>query len=234
MDPVLNHFGPGHWLTFAIYAIVYGAFIVFLPFYKKSKVKPSGAYLAFVVAFALEMFGVPMSMYVLTWIMGFTLPDGILWGHTLIGVFGLAPTNIGIAIQIAGALLVIFGWKEIFRLYWSKERSEGYLVTRGIYRYIRHPQYTGFMLVTLGMIFEWATLPLLIMWPILAVVYYRLARKEEADMVQEFGQQYVDYRQRTGMFLPRLQAARQSSGSFNPAKGIKNLIWLNWWPANMG
>lgn len=209
MDPVQGHFGSGHWWTFVIYAIVYGAFILFLPYYKKSQVKPSGAYLAFAIAFALEMFGVPFTMYVLTWVLGFTLPDGILWGHTLIGYFGLAPTNIGIAMQFIGALLVIFGWKEIFRLYWSKERSEGRLVTRGIYHYIRHPQYTGFLLVTLGMIFEWATLPLLVMWPILAVLYYRLAKKEEADMEKEFGQQYFEYRSRTGMFLPRLWLGRQ-------------------------
>ena len=209
MDPVQGHFGAGHWWTFVIYAIVYGAFILFLPYYKKSQVKPSGAYVAFAVAFALEMFGVPFTMYILTWILGFTLPDGILWGHTLIGYFGLVPTNIGIAIQILGLLLVIFGWKEIFRLYWSKERHEGQLVTRGIYHFIRHPQYTGFLLITLGMIFEWATLPLLIMWPILFVLYYRLARKEEAEMEKEFGQQYFTYRSKTGMFLPRLWPARQ-------------------------
>jgi protein-S-isoprenylcysteine O-methyltransferase Ste14 len=184
------------------FAVLYGVFIAFLPFYKKSRVKPSGVYLAFVVAFALEMFGVPMSMYALTWVLGFTLPDGILWGHTLIGYFGLELTNVGVAIQIAGALMVILGWKEIYRQYWSKERSTGHLVTRGIYRYIRHPQYTGFMLITLGMILEWATLPLLIMWPVLGVLYYRLAKREEADMEQEFGQEYVEYRRKTAMFVP--------------------------------
>ncbi len=209
METVFSHFGLGHWWTFVIYVIVYGAFIAFLPFYKKSQAKPAGAYLAFMVAFMLEMFGVPMSMYILAWILGYTLPDGILWGHTLIGYFGLAPTNIGIALQILGALLVIFGWKEIFRKYWSQERSQGQLVTHGIYRYIRHPQYTGFLLVTLGMIFEWATLPLLIMWLVLVVVYYRLARKEEADMALEFGPKYGEYRQRTGMFLPRLLVGRR-------------------------
>ncbi len=200
MDPVLNHFGQ--WWAVALFAVIYGAFILSLPFYKKSEVKPSGVYLAFVVAFALEMFGVPMSMYILTWVLGYTLPDGILWGHTLIGYFGLDVTNIGIAIQVIGAIIVILGWKEIFRRYWSKERGQGQLVTRGIYRYIRHPQYTGFMLVTLGMIFEWATLPLLIMWPILGVLYFRLARKEEADMEKEFGNAYAEYQRKTSMFLP--------------------------------
>jgi protein-S-isoprenylcysteine O-methyltransferase Ste14 len=81
-------------------------------------------------------------------------------------------------------------------------------VNTGIYSLIRHPQYTGFMLITLGMLCDWATLPMLIMWPIMAVLYYRLARKEEADMEQEFGAQYQVYKSRTGMFLPRLLPAR--------------------------
>lgn len=87
------------------------------------------------------------------------------------------------------------------------------MVTRGIYAYIRHPQYTGFLMVTFGMLLEWATLPLLIVWPMLIVIYYRLAKKEEADMAQEFGQAYIDYQQRTGMFLPRLRSSRLSAAS---------------------
>ncbi len=200
MDPAMNHYGE--WITVLIYGIVYGLFVLFLPYYKKSSLKPSGAYLAFVVAFVIEMFGVPMSMYIVTWVLGMTLPEGILWGHTLIGYFGLEPTNIGIAFQLVGLVIVVLGWKEIFKCYWSKERGQGQLVTRGIYRWIRHPQYTGFMLITFGMILEWATLPLLIMWPILGVLYYRLARREEADMEQEFGKPYDEYRRKTSMFVP--------------------------------
>jgi len=55
------------------------------------------------------------------------------------------------------------------------------------------------------------------MWPIMAVMYYRLARKEEGEMVEAFGHQYVAYRQRTGMFLPRLFGARPESG-VSPAR----------------
>ena len=113
----------------AILIVLYGVFLAFLPFYKKSQVKPSGVYLAFVVAYALEMFGVPMSMYILAWVFGSTLPDGILWGHTL-------QPYIGAMISIVGVLLVIFGWKEIHREYWSKEEGKGRLVTHGIYAYI--------------------------------------------------------------------------------------------------
>ena len=175
---------------------------------KKSQRRPSSAYLAFVVAYALEMFGVPMSMYLVAWAFGSTLPEGFLWGHTLVNQIGLWGMYIGAAVSVIGAALVFFGWREIYRHYWSKEVGQGQLVTHGIYAYIRHPQYTGFLMMTLGMMFEWTTLLLLIMWPILAVLSYRLARKEEADREKEFDAAYVEYKQRTGMFLPSLRSSK--------------------------
>jgi protein-S-isoprenylcysteine O-methyltransferase Ste14 len=107
--------------------------------------------------------------------------------------------------------MIILGWSRIFRQYWSKDKGKGQLVTTGIYRYIRHPQYTGFLMITLGMLFEWATLPMLIMYPILIVLYVRLAKKEEADMRLEFGPAYDEYCRTTGMFLPRLVAGRKAT-----------------------
>lgn len=199
-DPAIDHYGQ--WVAVVLWILLYGVFIAFVPFYKKSQRRPTSVYLAFVVAFALEMFGVPMSMYILSWIFGAAFPDGILWGHTLNQYIGHWGLYIGIACMLVGALLIIVGWRAIYKQYWSKETGEGQLVDKGIYRYIRHPQYTGFMLITLGMIFEWATLPMLIMWPILAVIYYRLARKEEADMEREFGDAYRAYKARTSMFIP--------------------------------
>ncbi|MBI5671337.1 MAG: isoprenylcysteine carboxylmethyltransferase family protein [Chloroflexi bacterium] len=201
-DTAVSHFNQWGYVIFWI--ILFGLFLFFTPFYKKSQRKPASVYLAFVVALALEMFGVPLSMYGLTWIFGKALPDGVLWGHTLNSLFGelgLALSYVFIAI---GAVLIIWGWKDIYKYYWSREEGRGQLVTKGIYGIIRHPQYTGFWLITLGMLFDWATLPMLIMYPLLLVLYYRLARKEEADMEAEFGDAYRQYRRRTGMFLPKL------------------------------
>jgi len=84
----------------------------------------------------------------------------------------------------------------------EQRRRQGKLVTDGIYAYIRHPQYAGFMLVTLGLLVHWATIPLLIMWPILMVIYYRLAKREERGMEKEFGNQYLEYKRKTSMFFP--------------------------------
>jgi methanethiol S-methyltransferase len=201
-ENIWSHFG--NWWAVGLWVILFGVFLAFTPFYKKSQRKPASVYLAFIVALALEMFGVPLTMYALTAVLGKQIPEGVLWGHTLsswIGTNGMLPAYL---CYLAGAVLVIWGWKDIYKYYWSKDRTEARLVTQGIYRFIRHPQYTGFLLLTLGMLFEWATLPLLIMWPILIVLYYRLARREEADMAAEFGPAYAEYRARTGMFLPKL------------------------------
>mgnify|MGYP001227041713 FL=1 len=126
---------------------------------------------------------------------------------------GLAGTYIATALYLIAALLIFFGWQRIYRQYWSKEQGKGQLVTTGIYRWIRHPQYTGFLMITLGMLFEWATLPMLVMYPILIWLYVRLAKREEADMRAEFGPAYDEYRARTGMFLPRLFPARKTTAT---------------------
>jgi len=203
MVDIWSHFGQ--WWAVAVWIIMFGVFLAFIPFYKKSQVKPAGAFIAFVVALAFEMFGIPLSMYAVTWVFGYTPPEGVLWGHTLAHYIGYWGTYIGIGLYLVGGLLIILGWKNIHKFYWSKEEGQGKLVTGGIYAYIRHPQYTGFLLITLGMIFEWATIPLLIMWPILAVLYYKLAKKEEGYMEEEFGLEYVKYKSSTGMFLPALR-----------------------------
>lgn len=211
IDPVAGHFG--NWFGVAIWIIAFILFLAFTPFYKKSQRKPASVYAAFVLALALEMFGVPLSMYVITWALGKSLPDGILWGHTLAQYVGLAGTYVAMVLYITAALLIFFGWQRIYRQYWSKDQGKGQLVTTGIYRWIRHPQYTGFLMITLGMLFEWATLPMLIMYPILVWLYVRLAKREEADMRAEFGPAYDEYRASTGMFLPRLFPARKTTAA---------------------
>ena len=201
METTLGHYGQ--WGAVALFSLIGALFLLFVPFYRKSQWKPAGAYLAFVVAFALEMFGVPASLYVVAWALGKQLPEGVFWGHTLVQWIGHWGMYVGVTLMAVGAMLVVVGWRVIHRRYWAKEEGRGQLVTDGLYGYIRHPQYTGFLLITLGMLLEWATIPLLLMWPALVVMYYRLARKEEQDLGREFGRSYAAYRDRTGMFLPR-------------------------------
>lgn len=204
-ENVWSHFG--NWWAVAVWTALFAALLLFVPFYRKADRKPAGAFLGFIVAFALEMFGAPLSLYFVLWAFGKSLPEGVLWGHTLKGSFGMTGHYIYLACLLAGAVLVVGGWARIHREYWSLEEGKGRLVEEGIYRYVRHPQYAGFLLTSLGVLFEWATIPLLILWPVLASMYVRLARREEKQMEDRFGDAWRSYKERTGMFLPRLGKA---------------------------
>jgi protein-S-isoprenylcysteine O-methyltransferase Ste14 len=185
-----------------VWVLLFGLFIAFIPLHRKSQKRPASVYIAFVIALAFEMFGIPLSLYIVSWIFGITLPEGILWGHTLQRYIGHWGMYVGFALNLVGAYLVIQGWRQVHEHYWSKDTGKGSLVTEGIYRYIRHPQYAGFILITLGLLVHWATIPLLVMWPILLFQYYRLALKEERELEKEFGEEYSEYRKRVPMFMP--------------------------------
>ena len=77
------------------------------------------------------------------------------------------------------------------------------LVTGGVYAHVRHPQYSGLFLITLGFLIQWPSILTLIMWPILMWTYYRLAMKEERDIEKQFGQAYCDYKKKVPAFIPR-------------------------------
>ncbi len=202
MSVISQHFGQ--WDAVIIWVVLFSLFIVFIPLHRKSQKRPASVYVAFIVALALEMFGIPLSMYIVSWIFGTTLPVGILWGHTLQQYIGYWGMYLGFALNLIGGYLVIQGWRNVHEHYWSKDTGKGILVTEGVYRYIRHPQYAGIIMITLGLLVHWATIPLLIMWPILLFQYYRLALKEEQEMENEFGDKYREYRKRTSMFIPFL------------------------------
>ena len=101
-------------------------------------------------------------------------------------------------------MLVIAGWRPIYR---SKED----LVIQGVYHYVRHPQYLGFLLVTLGWLIHWPTVPTAVMWPILVVMYYKLARREEKEMEERFGGRYLLYKENVPMFIPRVSTKSKQS-----------------------
>ena len=143
-------------------------------------------------------------MYFVAWALGIQLPAGLLWGHTLQQNIGYWGMYIGFGMNIVGGALIYYGWKAVYKRYWKSDEGEGKLVTDGVYAYVRHPQYTGFMLMTLGLLVHWATIPLLVMWPLLILQYYRLAKREEDEMIEEFGDEYLEYMGRTPRFFPTL------------------------------
>ncbi|MBU4317478.1 MAG: isoprenylcysteine carboxylmethyltransferase family protein [Proteobacteria bacterium] len=68
--------------------------------------------------------------------------------------------------------------------------------------HIRHPQYTGIYLAVFGQIVHWPTLPTLVLFPVIVWLYYRLAKREEKDLLEKFGVEYEAYMQHVPMFFP--------------------------------
>jgi len=200
METLQSHYY--NWVGVWFFIVVYSAVLLFVPFYKKMDRKPAGTYFAFLIAFAIEMHGIPFSMYLISWIVGKNLPEGILWGHTLKASIGLGGMYINIFCAVIALFLVLNGWYNIYKKYWSRERGTGSLVKHGVYKYIRHPQYTGLLLLSFGMLAEWATLPILILFPVMMGMYIDLAKREELDMLAEFGDEYRAYMKTTKRFIP--------------------------------
>jgi methanethiol S-methyltransferase len=81
--------------------------------------------------------------------------------------------------------------------------KEERLATDNLYGVVRHPQYTGIFLAIFGQLIHWPTIPTLVLFPVVVWAYYRLAKKEEQQMVQKFGAAYQIYRQSVPMFFPK-------------------------------
>jgi len=194
----------GHW-ALALIMVVIGFWIVFkyLAPSGGKEWRSAGVLQAFIIALYVEMYGFPLTIYLLTNFLGFNIPwlhfNGHLWAALLgLGVAGaMVEMFIGLGIVVLGIILIARGWHLVY----SAQR-EGNLVTGGVYQYMRHPQYTGIYMALFGQLIHWPTLPTLALFPVIIWIYYRLARKEERDMKAKFGRQYEAYCKRTPMFFP--------------------------------
>ena len=196
----------GHWVLTLI-MIVFGLWIVFKFLIPKDRMewRNAGILQAFIIALYVEMYGFPLTIYLLTTFLGLDIPwlhfKGHLWA-TLLGLGeagAMAEMFIGLGIVVLGITLVFRGWSLIYH-----SQAENELVTEGIYRYMRHPQYTGIYLALVGQLIHWPTLPTLVLFPLIVWLYYHLAQKEEQSLMNRFGQEFENYRQQVPMFFPRL------------------------------
>jgi methanethiol S-methyltransferase len=167
-----------------------------------------GAFSAFLIALFTEMYGFPLTIYLLLPWLSSRFP-GIDWlshdaGHLLEMIFGwrgnphFGPFHILSFVFIGGGVWMISaGWAKLY----TAQRHGG-LAIDGIYRYVRHPQYAGFILVMLGFLLQWPTLLTLAMFPILTFMYVRLARIEEREALATFGDAYGAYMDTVPAFIP--------------------------------
>jgi protein-S-isoprenylcysteine O-methyltransferase Ste14 len=168
-----------------------------------------GAFSAFLVALFAEMYGFPLSIYLLSGWLQSRYP-GVDWfshdaGHLLEMMFGwranphFGPFHLLSFVLIGGGfILIAAAWRVLY-----EAQRWGILATSGPYDYVRHPQYVGFILVLAGFLLQWPTLLTLAMFPVLVVMYVRLAKLEEVESRSAFGQAYDVYAARVPAFLPR-------------------------------
>ncbi len=167
-----------------------------------------GAFSAFIVALFAEMYGFPLTIYLLAgWLQRaypgldpFSHDAGHLW-WTLFGMRGDPHWNVlhvlSNVLIFGGFILLSAAWRV---LYAAQQRRA--LATTGAYAYIRHPQYVAFIVIMLGFLLQWPTLLTLLMFPVLVVMYVKQARREEKEALAEFGDAYRHYMALVPAFIP--------------------------------
>lgn len=227
-------YGYGLWALVIFNSLLFIVFALSF-FHPRSKRdwRVMGGFSAFVVALFTEMYGYPLTVYLLSGPLGGLVPGvdlshdaGHLWAD-LIGWTGdphISPFHLAsYAFIVGGFWLIAAGWQHL-----HAAQVAGRLATSGPYARLRHPQYTGFVLVMVGFLLQWPTLATLLMFPILLDLYRRLALREEREVRGEYGAAYDAYARETPRFMPRLREPRptaavsreQAAGVERPAREV--------------
>jgi protein-S-isoprenylcysteine O-methyltransferase Ste14 len=200
----------GFWLLAAVNAAVFIGFAY--SFARPLDVRDwrsFGAFSAFIIALFAEMYGFPLTIYLLAgWLQ--TRWPAVNWfshdsGHLLEMVAGPGINPHFGPFHLLSTVLIIFGfwliaaaWPVLYRA-----ARSGTLATDGPYARLRHPQYTGFILIMTGFLLQWPTLLTLAMYPVLLVMYLRLASREDAEAAARFGAQHAAWARRVPAWIPR-------------------------------
>ena len=211
----MNTYGYGLWLLVIVNSAV---FIIFAASFFRPRTKRDwkamGGFSAFVVALMVEMYGFPLTIYLLSgWVgsrfesLTLTHDGGHLWSE-LIGWNGdphLSPFHLASYVFIGGGFWAIAAaWPVLLRA-----AKAGGLATTGPYARVRHPQYVGFLAIMVGFLLQWPTIPTIVMFPVLVYIYRRLSIQEERGVAAEHGQAWNDYVRRTPRFIPRFATAAE-------------------------
>ena len=204
--------GYGLWTLVVLNSAV---FIIFAFSFTKPKTsrdwRSLGAFSAFVVALFTEMYGFPLTVYLLSGWLQTRFPEtnvfshdaGHLW-NTLLGWDinpHFDPLHILSNVVIFGGFIML---ASAWRVLHTAQRA-GELAVDGLYARMRHPQYVAFVVIMFGFLLQWPTLLTLAMFPVLLWMYSRLSISEEREAEETFGEAWRHYADNTPRFLPRLR-----------------------------
>lgn len=190
-------------------------FIIFAFSFAKPKTardwRSFGAFSAFLVALFTEMYGFPLTIYLLSGWLSKKFPGTDIFshdsGHLLEDFFGWGGNPHFGPFHILSFVFIFFGFSLLanaWEVLYKAQRKHA-LAVSGPYARMRHPQYAGFVLVMFGFLVQWPTLLTLVMFPILVYMYVRLAKSEEVSAKREFGSAWEEYARVTPAFIPRIK-----------------------------
>jgi protein-S-isoprenylcysteine O-methyltransferase Ste14 len=215
---VNNNSAYGLWLLAIMNSLV---FIIFAFSFTKPTTsrdwRSFGAFSAFIVALFTEMYGFPLTVYLLSGWLQSRYPKLDLLSHdaghlwwTILGIKGDPHFNflhiISNVLILSGFFLLSSAWEKLY-----KAQHEHTLATTGIYARMRHPQYVAFILIMFGFLLQWPTILTLLMFPVLVWMYTQLAFQEEREIRIQFGEEYDRYAAYTPAFFPRWNRSDQDA-----------------------
>lgn len=197
----------GNWPAVFTTSVIFLVFLFFLTRPRRAKDwHGAGLTTAFFISLFTEMFGIPLTLYLLAPLLGvkpktFGMYESHLWAYMLsrtglmqlkTGVYLVMVVSTGII--AVGFSLLAGGWKQVYR-------AEGALVTTGIYARLRHPQYLGLILIVMAFLIMWPTLLTILLAPFLVGRYILLAKKEDQELEEKFGEDFRRYRESVPGFI---------------------------------